>query len=138
MAARPYDVSAAPPSVASSANLLRAHSVPSSRSLMVLNETRPSINPWRTLLVTASDCTLCHRSQPSELCHSPALHPPHCLLIYPTLPELHYKDVVGDSVKILVGVEVHDMHRLPSSPQPAMASFYCATPLKKHCMKHGS
>jgi len=40
--------------VVSSANLLRVHSVPSSRSLMkMLNRTGPSTDPWGTPLVSS-------------------------------------------------------------------------------------
>lgn len=42
-----------PPSFVSSASLLRAHSVPSPRSLMTrLNKTAPSTDPWGTSLAT--------------------------------------------------------------------------------------
>ncbi|PKU42357.1 rna-directed dna polymerase from mobile element jockey- hypothetical protein [Limosa lapponica baueri] len=53
MAAQSSGVSASPPSLVSSANLLRIHSVLSSRSLInMLNKTGPSIDPWGTPLVT--------------------------------------------------------------------------------------
>ncbi|KAK4825953.1 LOW QUALITY PROTEIN: hypothetical protein QYF61_003471 [Mycteria americana] len=43
-----------PPNLVSSANLLRVHSIPSSRSLIkILNRTGPSTEPWGTLLVTS-------------------------------------------------------------------------------------
>ncbi|KAK1208189.1 ZFR protein, partial [Pygoscelis papua] len=54
MAAQPSGTSATAPSFVSSANLLRVHSAPSSRSLRkILNMTGPSIDPWGTLLVTS-------------------------------------------------------------------------------------
>ena len=53
MAAQPSGVSTTPPSLVSSANLLRVHSNSSSRSLMKkLNKTGPSTDPWGTPLVT--------------------------------------------------------------------------------------
>jgi len=53
MAAQLHGVSVTLPSFASSANLLRVNSIPSSRSLMrMLNKTQPSTNPWGTPLVT--------------------------------------------------------------------------------------
>ena len=53
MAAQPSGVSTPPPSLVSSANLLRVHSNSSSRSLMKkLNKTGPSTDPWGTPLVT--------------------------------------------------------------------------------------
>jgi len=42
-----------PAQLVSSANLLREHSIPSSRSLIkMLNKTAPKIEPWGTALVT--------------------------------------------------------------------------------------
>lgn len=53
MAARPSGVSATPPSLVSGANVLRAHSAPSSRSFMkMLNRIGPCTEPYGTLLVT--------------------------------------------------------------------------------------
>jgi len=51
MAAQPSGVSTTPPSLVSSANLLRVHSNSSSRSLMKkLNKVGPSTDPWGTPL----------------------------------------------------------------------------------------
>ena len=53
MAAQPSGVSTTPPSLVSSANLLRVHSNPSSRSLMKkLNKIGPSTDPWGSPLLT--------------------------------------------------------------------------------------
>ncbi|XP_068788224.1 uncharacterized protein [Struthio camelus] len=53
MAAQSSGVSAPPPSSVSAANLLRVHSVPSSRSLMnTLNKSGPRTDPWGTPLAT--------------------------------------------------------------------------------------
>ena len=53
MAAQSSGVSTTPPSLVSSADLLRVHSNSSSRSLMKkLNKTGPSTDPWGTPLVT--------------------------------------------------------------------------------------
>ena len=41
------------------------------------------------------------------------LNPLHCWLIYPTLSKLHYKHIVGDSVKSLVEVKVHNIYCSP-------------------------
>lgn len=50
---QPFGVSATPHSFASTANLLRVHPAPFSRSLMkILNRIGPSIDSWDTLLVT--------------------------------------------------------------------------------------
>ena len=52
MAAQPASVFATPPSFVSPANLLRGHSVPTSRSLMKkLSKTGPSTDLWGTPLV---------------------------------------------------------------------------------------
>ena len=49
----PSGRSTLPPSLVSSANLLRVHSIPSSRSSMkMLNRSSPSTEPWGTPLVT--------------------------------------------------------------------------------------
>ncbi|XP_052556631.1 uncharacterized protein LOC128089357 isoform X2 [Tympanuchus pallidicinctus] len=50
-------------------------------------------------LCTANDDPLRSASQP-------VLNPPHCPLIYPTLPQLCYKDVVGDSIKCFAEIKV--------------------------------
>jgi len=53
MATQPSGTAATPHILVSSANLLRVHSVPPSRSLVKwLNGTGPSIDPWGTPLVT--------------------------------------------------------------------------------------
>ena len=46
------------------------------------------------------------------------LNPSHCLLTYLTFPMLHYKDIVGDSVKSLGELKVHNI----TSTRPAMTS----------------
>ncbi|XP_048785824.1 uncharacterized protein LOC125686152 isoform X3 [Lagopus muta] len=52
---------------------------------------------------TTNNDPLCSASQP-------VLNPPHCPLIYPTLPQLCYKDVVGDSIKCLAEIKVDYIH----------------------------
>jgi len=55
----PPSRSTLPPSLVSSASLLREHSVPSSRSLIkTLNNTGPETEPWGTLLVTGQQLDL--------------------------------------------------------------------------------
>jgi len=104
MAAQPSGVSASPYSSVSSTNLLRVDSIFSSRSLMkMLNKTRllGSTTSYRppTRLCAANHNALSSASQP-------VLSPPPCPLIYPTLPKLHYEDVVGDSVNRLSDLQV--------------------------------
>jgi len=55
MVAQPSGMSATPPSFVSSANLLRVHSIPSSRSsTKTLNQIRVSTDPWGTPLLGIS------------------------------------------------------------------------------------
>jgi len=72
MAAQRSVVSATLPSLVSSANLLRIHSVPSSRSLMKLNKTGLTTDPWGTPLVTGLqlDSAPLMTTKPSEFCYS--------------------------------------------------------------------
>ncbi|XP_052520385.1 uncharacterized protein LOC128071565 isoform X3 [Tympanuchus pallidicinctus] len=56
-----------------------------------------------TGLCTTNNDPLCSVSQP-------VFNPPHCPLIYPTLPQLCYKDVVGDSIKSLAEIKVDYTH----------------------------
>lgn len=49
MAAPPAGVSATHPSLVSSENVLKVHSVQASRSLMKIDNISPSIDPWHTL-----------------------------------------------------------------------------------------
>ncbi|XP_048818304.1 protein shisa-9 isoform X3 [Lagopus muta] len=59
-----------------------------------------------TGLCTTTNDPLCSASQP-------VLNPPHCPLIYPTLPQLCYKDVMGDSIKCLAEIKVDYIHCSP-------------------------
>ncbi|XP_048790623.1 uncharacterized protein LOC125688470 [Lagopus muta] len=59
-----------------------------------------------TGLCTTNNDLLCSASQP-------VLNPPHCPLIYPTLPQLCYKDVMGDSIKCLAEIKVDYIHCSP-------------------------
>ncbi|XP_052520447.1 uncharacterized protein LOC128071593 [Tympanuchus pallidicinctus] len=59
-----------------------------------------------TRLCTTNSDPLCSASQP-------VLNPPHCPLIHPTLPQLCYKDVVGDSIKSLAEIKVDYIHCSP-------------------------
>jgi len=43
----------------------------------------------------------------------PVLNPPHCPLIYLTLPKFNNKDFVRDSVKHLAEIKVHNIHCSP-------------------------
>ncbi|XP_048785820.1 uncharacterized protein LOC125686147 isoform X5 [Lagopus muta] len=61
--------------------------------------------PPTGLCITNND-PLCSASQP-------VLNPPHCPLIYPTLPQLCYKDVMGDSIKCLAEIKVDYIHCSP-------------------------
>jgi len=47
-------------------------------------------------------------AQPSAI--QAVLNPPHCPLIQPTLPELAYEDVMGDSVESLAEVQADNIH----------------------------
>jgi len=103
MASQPSGVSATPPSFASSINLLRVHSVPSSRSPMkMLNKTEhqdwwipghklDSVLPITTLWALLE--TVCNL--------------PYCPLICPTLPDLTYEDAMKDSIKSLAAAKVN-------------------------------
>ncbi|XP_048788485.1 uncharacterized protein LOC125687398 [Lagopus muta] len=59
-----------------------------------------------TGLCTTNNDPLCSASQP-------VLNPPHCPLIYPTLPQLCYKDVMGNSIKCLAEIKVDYIHCSP-------------------------
>lgn len=118
MAAQPSGISAPPPSFVSSPIFLRVHSIPSSRSLMnKSNKTGPSTDPWGTLLALLAYrrlsrlCTANHNPLSSAI--QPVLNSPHCPLIHPTLPELAYEDVTGDSVESLDEVKVDNIHCSP-------------------------
>ncbi|KAJ7396420.1 hypothetical protein BTVI_145394 [Pitangus sulphuratus] len=89
-------------------------SAPSSKSLMnKLNNTGPSIDPWGD---TTRDRPLTRPSardyDPLRLDIQPVLNQPYCPLVQPTLPELAYEGVMGDSVKSLAKVEVNVLFTL--------------------------
>ena len=70
MAAQPSGVSTTPPNFVSSANLLRVHSIPSSRLLMkTLNKIKPTTSAWDTASYRLPT-RLHHSSQHTELCQS--------------------------------------------------------------------
>ena len=78
----PSGRSTLPPSLVLSANLLRVHSIPSSRSLIkMLKRSGPSIEPWGTLLVTGhlldlTPLTATHWAWPSSQCFTQrSVHP---------------------------------------------------------------
>lgn len=81
--------------------------------MKILNETGPSTDPWGTLLVTGlqPDCTTDHN--PLNLASQPVLNPPHCPLIYTTLSQLHYQNVMGHSIKSPSEVKVDGIHCSP-------------------------
>ena len=82
MAAQPSGVPAPPPSFVSLANLLRVHSVPSSRSVMnKLNNTGPSTDPWGPPLATGLQLDSAAGHNPLSSAIQPVLNPPHCPLI---------------------------------------------------------
>ena len=98
MAARPFGTTTTPPSFVSSANLLRVHSVPLSRSLMKMSDsTSPSIDPW---LVTGLQLdfmvliTICYVWQFSQFSVHLAVHltSPYLIslsmrMLWETMPE---------------------------------------------------
>lgn len=73
-------------------------------------KTGPSTDLWGTLSHRPPTrfCTTDHNPPSSAL--QPILSPPHCPLIYITLPELANEDVVGDSVKCLAEVKVDNIY----------------------------
>ena len=97
MATQPSSVSSTHPNFVSSVNLLRADSVPSSMLLMkMLNETRPSTDPWGTPLVMVLQPDAVPLT--TMLWALPVLNPSH---LYWSIPRFFNKGVVGDSVKRL-------------------------------------
>ena len=107
MAALLSGVSAASPSFVSSAQWLRLHSSPSSRSLMkMLNWTGPS-----TVTSYSPPAWLCATDhQPLGLAVQLVFNALHCLIIQLILQQLVYEDVMQDSVKGLTDVRVDNIH----------------------------
>lgn len=107
-----HSMAATPSSWVSSANYLRVHSDPSSRSLMkMLNWTGPSIDPWSTLLV---DC----KPTISTLwdSHWAGFQATYCPLLQSAYQQLSYEHLAGDSVESLSEVQIQTIsNALPSS-----------------------
>ena len=112
MAAQPSGVSATPPSFVSQANLVRVHSIPSSRSLMkMLKKTGHGTEPLGNTDSYRPPTRLC--ATDNNLLSSarqPVLRQLHRPFIYPALSKFHNKDVVADGVKCLGEVKVHYIH----------------------------
>jgi len=116
-------VSATPPGLVTSANLLGVLSAPSSTSLMKkLNRTGPNIDPWGSTTSYRPPTRLCPADHyPLGLAILPLFKPPHCLLIQPVHQQFLYEDVMEDSVKGLTEVQVDNMQ---CSPLIYQASHY--------------
>ena len=111
MAAQLCGVLVTCPSFVSSANLVRLHSVPSSRSLMkVLNRTGPSIYSWGPLLVTGLQLDFVPLI--TTLWAWPfsqfSIHVSVCMISI--CQQLIYEDLTGHSVSGLPEVKTDPMH----------------------------
>jgi len=97
----------------SSANLLREHSIPSSRSLIkIFNRTSPSNESWGTPVMTGCQLDLIPFTTTLGLAIQPVFHPAKCTPTQTMSSKFLQEDGVGNSVKGLTKVQVDDIHSL--------------------------